>query len=238
MAKKFYAVQRGRAPGIYLTWADCEQQVKGFSGAVYKSFPTKEEAQAFLGDDKVVINEPTGDSKSAGRSGATSVKGTPSTAKNTSSNTGTVMDVLQSTITEGALVAYIDGSFNKHLGSVGAGGVMFYNDKQIPFSFGTKEPMYTEFWNVSGELLASMHVLQYAVDHGIAECHLYYDYMGIEMWATKKWKRNNRLTQAYAAFCDTVLPQVRVHFHKVAAHTGDTYNEMADQLAKQGTMKA
>ena len=27
MAKKFYAVQRGRAPGIYLTWADCEQQV-------------------------------------------------------------------------------------------------------------------------------------------------------------------------------------------------------------------
>ncbi|HCK95610.1 MAG TPA: ribonuclease HI, partial [Veillonella dispar] len=24
------------------------------------------------------------------------------------------------------------------------------------------------------------------------------------------------------------------HFHKVAAHTGDTYNEMADVLAKKG----
>ena len=33
-------------------------------------------------------------------------------------------------------------------------------------------------------------------------------------------------------FYDSIKNRVRVHFHKVAAHTGDTYNEMADALAK------
>ena len=41
MAKKFYAVRNGRVPGVYMTWADCEKQVKGFGGAIYKSFPTE-----------------------------------------------------------------------------------------------------------------------------------------------------------------------------------------------------
>ena len=42
MAKKFYAVRNGRVPGVYMTWADCEKQVKGFGGAIYKSFPTEQ----------------------------------------------------------------------------------------------------------------------------------------------------------------------------------------------------
>jgi len=43
MAKKFYAVKTGRTPGVYGTWADCKAQVDGYSGAVYKSFPTAAE---------------------------------------------------------------------------------------------------------------------------------------------------------------------------------------------------
>jgi ribonuclease HI len=31
---KFYAVREGRAPGIYHTWNDCLDQVKGHKGAV------------------------------------------------------------------------------------------------------------------------------------------------------------------------------------------------------------
>ena len=46
---KFYAVAAGRQPGIYSTWAECERQVKGFSGARFKSFKTREEASAFVG---------------------------------------------------------------------------------------------------------------------------------------------------------------------------------------------
>lgn len=42
---KYYVVWLGREPGIYLTWAECEAQVKGVAGARYKSFPTMEAAQ-------------------------------------------------------------------------------------------------------------------------------------------------------------------------------------------------
>ncbi len=59
MAKKFYAVKTGRTPGVYGTWADCKAQVDGYSGAVYKSFPTAAEALAFV----------TGETKQVERSG-------------------------------------------------------------------------------------------------------------------------------------------------------------------------
>lgn len=44
----FYAVKAGRKTGVFTTWAECEAQVKGFSGAEYKKFDTMEEANAFL----------------------------------------------------------------------------------------------------------------------------------------------------------------------------------------------
>lgn len=50
MAKKFYAVKVGKKPGIYETWAECQSQISGFSGAVYKGFSTREEATAFIGN--------------------------------------------------------------------------------------------------------------------------------------------------------------------------------------------
>ena len=43
---KYYVVWKGRKPGIYTSWEDCEAQVKGFQGAQYKAFPTKAAAQA------------------------------------------------------------------------------------------------------------------------------------------------------------------------------------------------
>lgn len=50
MAKFYYAVKTGNAPGVYETWGECEAQVKGFSGAKYKKFSTYEEALDFIED--------------------------------------------------------------------------------------------------------------------------------------------------------------------------------------------
>jgi hypothetical protein len=44
MAKKYYAVKVGHKPGIFESWAECEAQTKGYSGAVFRGFTTKEEA--------------------------------------------------------------------------------------------------------------------------------------------------------------------------------------------------
>lgn len=48
--KKFYAVKKGYQTGIFSTWAECQKQTQGFKGALFKSFPTKEEAQNYLND--------------------------------------------------------------------------------------------------------------------------------------------------------------------------------------------
>ena len=46
MAKgKFYVVWKGVNPGVYSTWHDCQAQIKGYEGAVYKSFASREEAE-------------------------------------------------------------------------------------------------------------------------------------------------------------------------------------------------
>lgn len=44
--KKYYVVWKGRKPGIYTSWAECEAQVKGYTNAEYKSFPSREMAEA------------------------------------------------------------------------------------------------------------------------------------------------------------------------------------------------
>jgi len=58
MAKKFYAVKRGRKTGLFTVWAECAAQVKGFQGAVYKGFMTEEEARAWLGGADARTKEP------------------------------------------------------------------------------------------------------------------------------------------------------------------------------------
>lgn len=49
--KKWYAVSKGRAPGIYTTWDEAQEQVNNFSGAVYKSFDSEEKAQEYLDEE-------------------------------------------------------------------------------------------------------------------------------------------------------------------------------------------
>ena len=49
VAKKVYAVRKGRTTGIFMNWDDCKAQVDGFAGAEYKSFADPAEAMAYLG---------------------------------------------------------------------------------------------------------------------------------------------------------------------------------------------
>lgn len=43
---KYYVIWKGRKKGIFTSWAEAEQQVKGFLGAEFKAFGTREEAEA------------------------------------------------------------------------------------------------------------------------------------------------------------------------------------------------
>jgi ribonuclease HI len=48
--QKYYVVWKGRKRGIFTSWTDCNEQVKGYTGARYKSFGTRIEAEAALAD--------------------------------------------------------------------------------------------------------------------------------------------------------------------------------------------
>lgn len=53
---KYYAVKKGHKPGIYTSWDECKKQVEKFSGAIYKSFTSLEDAKNFikLEEEKIV----------------------------------------------------------------------------------------------------------------------------------------------------------------------------------------
>lgn len=48
---KFYAVRVGKEPGIYHTWAECLNQVRGFPKAMFKSFTSLTDAEAFVNNE-------------------------------------------------------------------------------------------------------------------------------------------------------------------------------------------
>lgn len=62
--KKFYVVWKGVNPGVYTSWTDCQLQIQGYKGAIYKSFDTEEEAaQAFATPAHVYLHRRTSAAK-------------------------------------------------------------------------------------------------------------------------------------------------------------------------------
>lgn len=232
MAKKYYAVRVGHNPGIYVTWSDCEVQVKGFPGAQYKSFPTEAEAKAYMGNVSIANSSIAKQSRAKKTSVGTSKK--MSVGEYLKTQTDDIHQIVESDPCE--VRAFIDGSFDKRKGVVGSGGVILLDTEEVEFSLSSTDPNHVAYWNMSGELLAALHVVDYALNHGYTSCSLYYDYMGIEMWATGRWKTNNPLTINYAKRMKEASKQLRIDFHKVKAHSGITYNDRADALAKKGTL--
>ncbi|MDE6917479.1 MAG: ribonuclease H family protein [Lachnospiraceae bacterium] len=131
------------------------------------------------------------------------------------------------------IVAYVDGSFHKDLKKYSFGCILIKPDGGIVRESGNgSDPESLALRNVTGEMLGAMFAVKWCEVNGYAAVKICYDYMGIEMWATGGWKTNNSLTQKYAAFMRERAGRMHISFQKIAAHTGDKYNEEADRLAK------
>ena len=128
--------------------------------------------------------------------------------------------------------AYIDGSFDRVQGIYGSGVVIVDGDKKYEFKHAGNREDYAQLHNVAGELEAAKYVMWYAVDKKIKEITLFFEYQGIESWATGDWQANLPYTQDYVKFYNKVKTLVKVNFVKVKAHTGVELNEVVDKLAK------
>lgn len=188
MAKKYYAVKKGRAHGIYLTWDECKAMVDGYKGAVFKSFSSLQEAEDYL------LDQPS----------------TPQTTTKTK--------------------AYVDGSYFPSKKQAGYGVVLIYDGKEEKIKGAVED--YGQR-NVAGEMAGALVALNRAIELKLPEIALYYDYEGIEKWVTRDWTANLDTTQHYRDQMRMLCKKIKVSFHKVAAHTGVYYNELADKLAKE-----
>ena len=49
--QKYYVIWKGHHPGIYESWAECQQHINGYPSPIYKAFTNKEEAILAYRDD-------------------------------------------------------------------------------------------------------------------------------------------------------------------------------------------
>ncbi|MCL6568149.1 MAG: ribonuclease H family protein [Meiothermus silvanus] len=59
--RKWYAVARGRRPGLYRTWSEAEAQLRGYPGGLHRSFCDRAEAEEWLRSHRAPAEAPTAD---------------------------------------------------------------------------------------------------------------------------------------------------------------------------------
>ena len=202
---KFYGVRRGRTTGVFDSWEACREQVYKFPGAEYKAFPTREEAAAFVSPSH------------------------PS-PENVKKKSDVSSEVITAIWVDGSCYPQSNGTLQIGWGLlIKQDGVEVYRAKgnDIP-------PEAIEHRNVAGEIFGILKALEWCQDHGITEVTLYFDYQGLESWATGTWRTNLPFTQLYAQTVNA--SGIIIHWNKVKAHSGIPENDIVDQLAKEGAM--
>ncbi len=131
------------------------------------------------------------------------------------------------------VVAYVDGSFIDE--TIGYGAVILQGDRVVQeFSgrLGPASQSLISMRHVAGEIQAVYEVLGWASANSVSTIDLFFDYEGLEFWANGAWKANNPHVVEYQAFASNC--PVKIVWHKVKGHSGDYWNDRADQLARQG----
>lgn len=216
--KKYYGVKVGKTPGVYLTWEECKSQVEGFSGAVYKSFPALAEAEEF-----VEVHKVNGVARSVEPEFPECRETEPEQQPG---------EATEPEFPPGGAVAYVDGSYNVATGEYSCGVVFLYEGNETHIAQkGTSEEL-ASMRNVAGEILGAELAMRKAVEMGISSLNIYHDYQGIASWCLGEWKTNKEGTRAYKEYYDSIRRELKIRFVKVKGHSGDKYNDLADELAK------
>ena len=221
--KKYYAVAVGRATGIFTQWfgeGGAEKLVRGYAGAVYKGFPTMDEARAFIKANEGKKRKPrsTAPGKSAVRTKSRTESHKPGPVK------------------QGQIVIYTDGGALNNPGPGGYGAVIVNGGQTKELSKGFRRTT-----NNRMELLACIAGLETIKKPGSIVLYSDSKYVvnGITKGWAKKWKANgwvksNKAPALNPDLWDRLLKLCDTHdvaFRWVKGHAGIPGNERCDELA-------
>ena len=134
---------------------------------------------------------------------------------------------------------YVDGSYNEQRRTYG-GGVVILGlpnvDQPLTSKVVGNTPDLLTHRNISGEVMSVIRAFT-ILDQipGIDEVEVFHDYTGIAHWVTGAWQAKKPVSKAYKAAMEPYMKKFKVTFTHVKGHSGDTYNNMADSLAREAT---
>ncbi len=215
---KFYAVAAGRTTGIFTSWPEAQAQVNEFPGAVFKSFKTKKEAEAFLADPVLGAKPGTG-------------------KKQKSSH---VLDSTDAPIyAEGTIVVYTDGSA---IGNPGPGGygVVIQAEEDEPareLSGGCNHTTNNRMEMTA--VIKALEILEGTSSPVVLHSDSKYVVDALNKgwaknWHKRNWHKSDGNPALNADLWQRLLPlsqALDVRFVWVRGHSGNLLNERCDVLA-------
>lgn len=226
---RYYAVVKGNQPGIYNEWFGphgAESQIKGVARAVFKGFPTCQQAEAWYVEK--ARQAPIHRFPAAG-------SGTPPVEAAEPSD-------IQSAGTAGRVVIFTDGACTGNPGPGGYGAVVLDGQERTELSGG-----YRLTTNNRMELLACIQALQTLKRKSsvVLYSDSRYVVQGIRKgwarrWKARGWMRNQTQEALNADLWARLLDlcaQHEVEFTWVAGHAGIPENERCDQLSVRAAQK-
>jgi ribonuclease HI len=222
MAQKFYVVWSGRQTGVFTDWATVQRAVDKYTGARFKSFPNRVEAE-----------------EAFAHGGANVPAKTPGMQKvrKPDSERAAMHSAHQFDVS-----IYCDGASEPNPGKAGSGIVVYRGGKLAELWYGLYNPKGT---NNTAELNALYHALRMAeaeinVGNTVEVCSdSAYSINCIGSWAPswekKGWKKSGGeiknleiIQDCYAIYRRIQKELTLTH---VAAHVGTEGNELADRMA-------
>lgn len=237
---QFYVVVKGRKPGIYRTWYGedgAEIQIRGFSGAVYKGFPTEAEARRWFEEHlEQRSQESSADSKTKGKVQQTIIllekeDSHKKESKETSNPPGDKHK-------EAQVVIYTDGACINNPGNGGYGVVILRDGKRFEYSGG-----FSQTTNNRMELMACIVGLEHVPSGSSVRLYSDSQYVvnGIqkgwaERWRARGWLKSDgkpaENRDLWARLLD-LCEQNEVEFIWLRGHIGNVENERCNMLAQK-----
>lgn len=215
--KKFYAVAKGRKPGIYDNWPAAKSQIDGFAGAVYKGFTTRREAEEWMKNP--VLKRAPFSAVSPGNSGG---DGKPQ---------------------KGEITVYTDGGSSGNPGPGGYGAVILHDGEKRELSGGFRLTTNNRM-ELMGVITALRSIGDTDLPITLYTDSSYVVNGITKGWAAK-WRSNNWIKSdkkpainpdLWGELLDLITP-LKIRFIWVKGHAGNIYNERCDELAVSSAKK-